>query len=378
MDGKAAQAKQNILFLCDYQAPYGGNFLASMVKLDAALKARGAGTLYVFPAGAAKRPWYEPWTAGGRETRLLPEGSLAAQARFLTELVDACAVTVLHVHFGYFPLAELTALRRRRLRLVLHYHSDFSAGRKPTLGDALRHGVRSAVEGCIGKKRITKITVSEASARTTADCLSIPNALVTERFTPEIWEREETRAALGVSPEQRLILLFGWSPFIKGVDVGVKAFRRLQADGESPYVLGVVCGRTYTKEKMADFIQEKTGSAPEKGILLLEPVEDVFRYHKASDIFLSASRSETFSYALLEAMYSKKPCVVSDIPGVRWAMPYESVLPFPSEDDEALCEQLRLAGGVSREVLEDTAGQVRKTYSIDRWINGILAVYGPS
>ena len=48
---------KNILFLCDYQAPYGGNFIACMLELDASLKEHGVQTFYVFPKGARDRFW---------------------------------------------------------------------------------------------------------------------------------------------------------------------------------------------------------------------------------------------------------------------------------------------------------------------------------
>ncbi|MGM8287817.1 glycosyltransferase [Clostridium perfringens] len=44
-----------------------------------------------------------------------------------------------------------------------------------------------------------------------------------------------------------------------------------------------------------------------------------------SDIFVTASRKETFSYALAEAIYCELPCISSDIEGVKWAYDFNTV-----------------------------------------------------
>ena len=371
-----------ILFLCDYQAPYGGNFIASLVRLDARLSARGVRTLYVFPQGAFCRDWCDRMRALGLTLIPLSEGGTRARTRQLLSLIDEHHVTILHVHFGLFPLAERVALLRRSLRLILHYHSDFSGGRAPNAKDRLRALGKGALERLIGERRITKVTVSEGSARTTKDCVALHNALVVERFTDECWTRERTRAACGVSEGQTFALVFGWTPLIKGVDVAAKAVRRLVAAGHEQFTLGVVCGRTVTEERMRAFLTEKAGVAPDAPwIRYLPPVEDVFRYHKASDIMISSSRSETFSYALLEALYTGRPCAVSDIPGVRWAESFDTVSFFPTEDDEALSKTLLHLDGARKAPafqarLKDASARAQSEYAIDEWIDGMLDIYG--
>lgn len=367
-----------ILFLCDYQAPYGGNFLASLVQLDQALKDRDVTALYVFPTGASQRPWYRPWTQGGRKTYLLDTGtSLFQQRRFLLHLIDQEDVSILHVHFGLFLLSELTALKRKNLRLILHFHSDFSAGKAPGIKERLRDAGKKFLEKRIGTNRITKITVSQASARTTADCISIHNALVTQRFTTDCKNREETRRMFGIDETQKFLVMFGWSPYIKGVDVAAKAVNIARQAGHGDYVLGIAGGREYTKEKMAAFLREKAGlKGDESWLVYLDPVEDVFRYHLASDLFISASRSETFSYALLEALYAGRPCAVSDIPGVQWAREYDTVVPFPSQDSAELARALPKALATPAERLTQVSTAVTKEYAISGWVNAMLRVYG--
>lgn len=146
-------------------------------------------------------------------------------------------------------------------------------------------------------------------------------------------------------------------------------------------MLGIVTGREVTADKMRDFLKETVGSSDDVPFLrLLEPTEDVFSYHDAADVFLSASRSETFSYALLEALSIGKVCVSSEIAGVLWAKRFPIVHWFESGNADALADALKDAmidaDSADFSSRAETAKQlVNENYGIDRWIDGILSVY---
>lgn len=372
----------SILFLCDYQAPYGGNFIASLLRLDDALQERRVKTAYLFPAGARERAWCAAMQARGMRTLFLPDGGVRTRMVPLLRTIDATGATILHVHFGLFPLAELAALLRPRLRLILHFHSDFSGGRAPSVARRIKELLARVPEGLIGRRRLQKITVSEGSARTTRDCIALHNALAQTRLTDETRARGETRRLYDVRDEDTLLLIFGWSPWIKGVDIAAEAVRLLHAQGHDSFVLGIVCGREYVPEKMRAFLALKTGCTGEEPYLrFLPPIEDVFSYHKASDVMISASRSETFSYALLEAIATGRACVCSDIPGVRWASAFDTVSFVPPENAEALAGALLIADAErqsteAEERLAAAARRAREEYGIEGWISGMLDIYG--
>ena len=194
--------------------------------------------------------------------------------------------------------ARLAALLRPRLTLVLHQHSDFSAGRRPGIRVRLRRAGLCCIDALLGR-RLRQIYVNEAMPRG-KNSLCIRNALAPNRFTDELWDRERTRRALGLPDGTAFALLFGWSPHIKGVDVAAEALRLLHAAGHTEFVLGVVGGRAYPEERLRAYIAETTGCTGQEAYLrFLPPLEDVFRYHRAADVMLSASRSEAFPYSIL-------------------------------------------------------------------------------
>jgi glycosyltransferase involved in cell wall biosynthesis len=72
--------------------------------------------------------------------------------------------------------------------------------------------------------------------------------------------------------------------------------------------------------------------------------EELPRYYRAADLYLSASHSDGSSISLLEAMACGLPALVSDIPGNReWVTPGENGWWFPVGDLKGLAWALRQA-----------------------------------
>ncbi len=372
--------QEAVLFLCWYRSPYGGNFIASMQCLAASLQNDGVRTAFVFPASAKERPWCR-LLQKTYDVYFLDDGaSKIKQGKALLQIVDQTAASVLHVHFSGMDLSAFCALLRPKLRLVWHYHSDFSAGRRDPFSRRCKRTLAKLAEHLIGKKRIRKITVSEAQAAIAPEYRYIANALVPKRCAGDILERAATRERFGIADDQMLVLAFAWSPYIKGGDIAAQAVAKLRADGHTEFILGLIGGREYPPEKMKEYLQAHTAlRGDEAWILHLPPEEDVFRYHKASDVMLSASRSEAFSYAMLEALYTGRPCVCSDVPGVQWARRYETATYFASEDVDACAAAILSAARQSKipagqQAVASVAASILRDYGIENWVTGVKAV----
>ena len=367
---------KNILFLCDYQAPYGGNFIACMLELDAALKKYGVQTFYVFPKGARDRFWMKNMQERNIDVSFLPDGGLLHKAFFLLNQIRGNRIRILHVHFGFFPLAELTALLCPDIGLVLHFHSDFSAGKPMGMKARIHRKVKIIPELLIGSRRLVKITVSEGSARTEPDCVSVRNALVPDRLAPEYKTGKEVREEYSIPDTAKLLLVFGWAPYIKGVDLAAEAVSLLRQSTGQDIRLGIIFGRTCREPEIRSFLRENTFlTGSEEWLVMLPPEEDVFRYHHAADVMLSPSRSETFSYALLEAVYSGKPVAASDIPGQQWAKQFETVFFCPYESVDGLEQAVLQALSADQASLCRSQLTAESEYGVQNWKEGIFAVY---
>ena len=134
----------------------------------------------------------------------------------------------------------------------------------------------------------------------------ISNPVDTEFFQPDLLLRDKFRQELGLAEDEILIAGMGFYTEQKGFDVLIKACENLN-------VTLVLIGTESTEKGMRekyDFL------AKSHNVNLIMPagfVKDVRGYLQASDVFVMPSRAEGFSMALLEALASGLPVVVSDI-----------------------------------------------------------------
>lgn len=59
--------KGNVLFLCEYQSLYSGNFIPSLVALEEGLKEKNIACVYAFPKQAKARDWVRVMEAKGKK-----------------------------------------------------------------------------------------------------------------------------------------------------------------------------------------------------------------------------------------------------------------------------------------------------------------------
>ena len=112
-------------------------------------------------------------------------------------------------------------------------------------------------------------------------------------------------------------------------------------------------------------------------MICLDPTDDMEKYYRMSDIFISSSRGETFSFALAEAIYCGLPCISSDIRGVQWAKNIESVQFFENENVDDLVDKIqqRLVTPFDSEILSIGKKYIQDNYSEAIWSKNIINYY---
>jgi len=201
----------------------------------------------------------------------------------------------------------------------------------------------------------------------------IPNCLSLERNVDRPKTREECRAALNIAPTQRVCLLLGWDLHRKGVDIALRAIERCRQSDPNILLCIVGFGISPT-QKAIEYICTHTNINPHSPWIRYWPdTEDIFSYHKSADVFLSASRSEGFPYAVLEALSTNTPVCFSDIPETKWACSYENVHVYPTEDAVACAEAIRKA--LSTERSTSNAKKLMSDYNITKWCEQLIALY---
>ena len=192
------------------------------------------------------------------------------------------------------------------------------------------------------------LPVSEYCRRESSAYWSIPagrmrvlyNGVSLQQFAPDARAAAERRAAIGLRPEEFVLLYVGRVCRQKGTDLLVEAYAKLRA--ERPGVRLVVAG------PIGQFGHEGSNEITEnlarhQGIYL-GPVEEAIlpSVYGMADVFVLPTRShEMFGMAAIEAQACGRPVVCSTDGGLPEVVSPASGLLFQSGDVEDLTRQLR-------------------------------------
>lgn len=310
----------------------------------------------------------------GHDVVLRPELGTLRGVRWLKSLVRERRIDIVHIHLAGVTVPAIVGLSMPSLRVVQQVHSDWSLGRNESAVARMK-----AFPKKILAARVFRIAVSRELGEKLG-CPYVENGIDLSRVHGlDDTAREKARRQLALGDDSTLVMVYAWSPVVKGLDVACGAVGTLRKRGHD-FHLGIVCGEEVEQTKL--WVQSNTSvpvSAP--WLHFLPPVVDVFDYHSIADVVLSASRSEGFSYVLCEAILAGKPCVASDIPGTKWSTAYKTVEFFESENPESCADVLARIGSRRREngfddALRQSAEKCAIRYNTGRWAEEVYAIYG--
>lgn len=278
-------------------------------------------TVLVFPEAVRDYPWMKVVRACGFEPYFLAPGDARRDARALCQIARRHGARIVHSHFVRYDLPAGLAARAAGGRSIWHIHSGRRAnGWRQRASDLVK--VR-ALRGLCQQV----IAVSDEVGRQSLDrgfgpdrVRVIHNGIDVARFA-QMPSRQQARAELGLSPDEHVALAFCWDPYRKGADVIARAV----AHGD---VTALLVGGS--DDRLREFLGEA------EHVRIVAPSDDPRPFFAAADVFVSASRSEGFPYAIGEAMAAGLPVISSDIPEVQGYFDAPAVWRFAPGDDAAL------------------------------------------
>jgi glycosyltransferase involved in cell wall biosynthesis len=367
------QARSSVVHACGFSAEYQGNFIASLSRLRASCLRNGRGFAAVFPEAAGAREWYRRLAKDGWRVGILPERPLAVRVLGLARLLRDENATLIHTHFSEFDATAWLAVRLARLlgarpiRLIWHVHSDFQSATTP-----LRRLKTRIKFGWMGRSAHVLIVSEHLKTRLLASGLKerrlrvIPNGIDLGRLGVRTPRDPGAR-------RENAVLMFGWHPFIKGVDVALEAFEiATRARGDLTLM---VVGSDKTREA----VRGRYPGADPPWLRLLPLAEDVSAYFQRASIFLSSSRSEGFPYAPCEALASGCLLVSSDIPALSWLKGSIPCWWFRSEDPADLAARILECASLRENerlaAAREGSGFIRRRLPLKAWAAEILRAY---
>lgn len=364
-----------IMHIAHYAAPYKGNFIASLEALECKLRLEGNNrVVYVFPNACKTTNWIQEFAEKSRgsiyfideprrKMKLFYDTKVVKQ---LESIINETRPDIIHTHFDGYD--EYAVVANKNAKVIWHYHNPRVL--MPSLLKRVYQKVLLWYQyGKLGK-HANMIVLADSFQKEIQQfgykgkAKVIPNGIQENRI---YYKTKENRQ------ETIRFLNFGGRADHKGLDVLLGAIVLLRGKNLN-FEIRITSG-VDTEECVGSFF----GDAIPKEISIIPQIEDIGRYFNENDIFISASRRETFSYAIAEAMLSGTPVISSDIVGVKWATQLNSVVTFETENSQDLADKMELfilgRAGVSEKDVLYARQYVLDNYTTKAWSTKIIDYY---
>ena len=160
----------------------------------------------------------------------------------------------------------------------------------------------------------------------------------------------------------------------KGVETLIEGFTEVIAAHRGASL--VVAGEGPEREALEELAREL---GVHDSVHLIGEVDDVFTVLAAADLFVQPSWSESFPYAVLEAMAGDVPIVATDVGGTSEAVtPGKSALLVRARDPAALAEGVSALLGDAeraRRLAESAHERFMARFTLERMVEGTVEIY---
>ncbi len=367
----------NILLMADYQAPKSGNFLASQLELGIRIRQMGYNMVYVFPKSPRGEYSWVKWIRDNGFDVYLMDTSINDEEKisFLRKLVQDYNVGIIHSQFGF--LSQLLRKRYRELgkiKVIFHDRMDFSETQSllkqqvRTMGKAFMYRLNGVYNISVMEKKNSFYWPMGKKRH-----WYVPNGLSLMRAEKDELSRQQRREEIGIREDEKLLLFLGWDLNRKGLDIALKGVELCRSK-LIPVKLGVIgVGDGAPNEVAVSFLKERGLDPYSDAIIYMHSYEDIFALNRATDGYLSSSRSEAFSNGILEAISQQSPVIVSDIVGTSWSWEYDGCFKYEVEDGADCSEAITKA--LQWDKKSENYQDVVEKYGINVWCNRIIEIY---
>lgn len=347
-----------VIFVCDYAANYAGNFVASLSSLAKRLDEMKKKVIFIFP----KEVKNKNWEISLSEFKVVYSDFNSDEVllkNIKNEILNEDRV-IIHTHFiGSLFLLKLKTILSNDDKIVFHQHM------------AINYGVKQRIKRIILKLFGFSNTIYIGVSPDVYDdvCREVGKSkarLVTNSLDLMRLQSSNNQIA------NKNILIFGSDYRRKGVDIAIKAIRKVHLG--SKVRLTVV---THTPDNAKSLIKGEFGNIP-NFVDVIKPSKNVQSLYKNSFLFLSPSRLEAFGYSVIEAAYSGLKVIASDVPGQNTLKNVPNIKWVDSENIQQLSSAILKDYQSPRESNEDiikTKDVIEKNYSLDRWVKQIIKIY---
>ena len=364
---------KNILQIFDYAAPYRGNFIPSIDALMESWKPWGR-MIFLMPDVARTLPWVQEFQQT-HDVYFITRNFFSKKVTwknivFLNKIIKEENIDIIHTHFMFYnySLFLWKILYGKDIKIIGHFHGEYAYKGKRFM-IAIKHWVDDHLyDTVVGVSDFVSEGVRKAGLKH-PKIVTIYNGIQFIRL-----DKYDRAFCFDRKDYKCVVMMYGWPYKVKGVDVAIRAIQKINKD---KHEVMLAIGYSGASNVLQNEIIEDIGYFPDF-ISILSPREDVATYYNAADIFLSASRTEGFSYALVEAAYSKPLIIINDLPASTSSnIPNVFIHSMGNvqELERIICVINSMSLHEKESVKEKQILYVKDMFSLDRWASKVLLLY---
>lgn len=348
----------------DYTAPYEGNFICSIKNLGEHINELNGKLVYLFPKKAHRISWVKELEDNVAVHYM--DRDVMSKIKVLRKIIKNENINIVHAHFC-LPKTQLAVkiacCFSRNVYLVQHYHNHYKLPDNFLKKQLFKFMLKGDLNiGCSD-------SVADSIIYDRNKIVSITNAIDFKRLDEY---KKINRKSIGLKEDSKVILMFGFDYYRKGVDIAINGIREIAKGYNIELVIVISVGMDNIKRNIIN----EFGEIP-SFVKLVNARSDIAAYYNLADIFISSAREEGFCYSLVEAMYCNTKCVSSNIEGPPLNIPNLKI--FDNEDYKDLSIKIKGILDSDSKTLDEendvTKKYVTNEYSIDKWSNEVIENY---
>lgn len=356
----------------DYAAPYRGNFIPSLMNLAYHMDKANVDIAFLLPETARNIPWVVEFQKERKRVWFMDRSFFSKKIRFVNilkirEIIRRENIGIVHTHFlAYnYSLLLLKLFFLRKVRFIGNFMNEYVIPRNKWFGLKVMV-TRLTFDKFVASSDGVKKSLFEAGI-SPEKIVAIFNSLDPHHLN--IDDKIDFRK----NSDEKIVLMFGWTFFRKGVDIAISAVRELTGEGiKIRLVIAMAGGMDLIEAE----IKKITGIIPD-WITLKGPAQNIATYYNAADIFLSSSREEGFTYSVLEAAYCNPMIIMSRIAGHPLDIPFAESFTNGNISDLKKCisKTLSIPSDEKEKIKKTQMEYVISEYDINKWSYAMLNEY---
>ncbi len=369
-----SENKLNILEVCFSDGQ--GGLEMYMADVSRRLQARGHRVHTAAPEGSylaeklrANRPDFTPLNPGRRYLDFGIAGRLA-------EIIREKDIDIIHAHQST-DLSSLILAKHRAGRGCLVFTQQMESSRRKK--DLFHRWVYRNLDGLITITDRIERQVLENTPVNPARVWRLYYGIDTGKFSRDETRRREARKKYGIAEEETAVGIVGRLEEGKGQHVLLQAAGRLKDLLPRLKVLiigGETVGQQGYLRRLRSLVLE---AGLQEKVIFTGFQSDVTAVSAALDIFVLATRKETFGLSLVEAMAQGIAPVATDAGGVPEIITHREngllVPPFDSDALAAALRQLIEQPEFRRRMAENALQTVRHKFELSAHLNGLEKIF---